>query len=151
MRLRGYREADRTLLTGDWLPGEMLGLPVAGRPPLAEPSVVAAPADDTSEVCVVPGAGYVRFAEIDWIHRRARLETGLHTVPEDPARLLAAAVDHGFRVLGLHRLHGLVTPAAHPPDAALAAAGFRHEATIPQALWLAGRPVERQVWGVVDA
>lgn len=32
MMLRGYRDTDLPLLSGDWLPGELLGLPVPGRP-----------------------------------------------------------------------------------------------------------------------
>ncbi|WP_353942658.1 GNAT family protein [Streptomyces sp. HUAS MG91] len=151
MRWRGFREADRDLLTGHWLPGELLGLPVADRPPLAEPVTVDPPVDDTTELCVAPGIGFARFSGVDWIHRHARLEIGLRDASVDPKPLLEAAVRHGFDVLGLHRVHGLVTPAAHTVDAVLESCGFHREAVVPQALWLAGRPVDRHVWSVLDA
>jgi hypothetical protein len=150
MKLKGYREADRALLTGPWLPGELLGLPVEGRPPLAEPSSVEPPADDTAELCVVPGTGFVRFTGVDWIHRHARLEIGLHSAARDPLPVLEAAVEHGFRVLGLRRLYGWVTPDVHSAETVLKSGGFQWEATVPQALWVAGRAVDRQLWGALD-
>lgn len=150
MMLRGYRAADRGLLTGDWLPDELLGRPVADRPALAEPATVTPPTDDTSELCVVPGTAFVRFTELDWVNRRARLSTGLRPEAVDDAEvLLKSAVSHGFRVLNLHRLYGWVTPACGASIEALHDAGFQLEATVPDAVWLDGRPVERQIWGAV--
>ncbi|EWM18213.1 hypothetical protein [Kutzneria sp. 744] len=54
MRLRGYRSGDADLLSGPWLPGELLGLPVADWPPLAPPTTVAPPADPSQELCIAP-------------------------------------------------------------------------------------------------
>jgi hypothetical protein len=166
MMLRGYRDTDLPLLTGGWLPGELLGLPVPGRPALAEPARVPPPrepADDDrtahepgqdDELCVVHGTGFVRLTDLDWVHRRARLETGLRAGAENGAGpLLKAALDHAFRALNLRRVFGWVTPAATlpdglPRDTLLRDAGLRPEADIPRALWLDGRPVTRQIWGV---
>ncbi|MFJ1586544.1 GNAT family N-acetyltransferase [Streptomyces sp. NPDC088197] len=161
MMLRGYRGADLPLLTGHWLPGELLGLSVPGRPVLAEPARVPAPEGpgedgapgQDDELCVVPGTGFVRLAALDWVHRRARLEIGLRPGAETSAEpLLKAALDHAFRVLGLSRVFGWVTPAVPlpdglPRDALLRDAGLSPEADIPRALWLDGRPVARQIWG----
>lgn len=150
MNLRGYRDADRPLLSGHWLPGELLGLPLADRPALAEPVSVAPPTDHRDELCVVAGVGFVRYAELDWVHRRARLEIGI-TVEQPGALepLVKSALTHGFRVLNLHRLHGWVTPATRPRTDVLTGVGLRHEATVPAAGWLAGTAVDREVWGAV--
>lgn len=147
--LTGFRERDRSLLAGHWLPGELLGLPVADRPPLAD-AVTVEPPSAGSALVVLPGAGFVRLTELDWVHRRARLEIGLQAAPEDPVLLLKTALAYGFRALNLHRLYGWVTPAVHPDLAALTAAGLEREAVVPQALWHDGRPVDRELWGVLD-
>jgi hypothetical protein len=161
MMLRGYRDTDLPLLTGGWLPGELLGLPVPGRPALAEPAQVPPPRDPgddvaagrDDELCVVPGTGFVRLTALDWVHRRARLEIGLRPGAENGAEpLLKAALDHAFRALNLRRVFGWVTPAVPlpdglPRDALLRDAGLSREADIPRALWLDGRPVARQIWG----
>lgn len=161
MMLRGYRDTDLPLLTGRWLPGELLGLAVPGRPALAEPARVPAPqgpdadgaAAQDDELCVVPGTGFVRLTGLDWVHRRARLEIGLRAGADGSAEpLLKAALDHAFRVLNLRRVFGWVTPAVAlpdglPRDALLRGAGLAPEADIPRALWLDGRPVARQIWG----
>jgi hypothetical protein len=150
MMLRGYRSGDAALLTGAWLPGELLGLPLPHRPALAEDAVAEPPQDHTTEVCVAPGAGFVRYAELDWVHRRARLEIGVRPEAADAVELLLkSAVAHGFHVLNLHRLHGWVTPAAKPPVAVLEGAGFAREAAVPGGCWLDGEPVEREIWGAV--
>lgn len=150
MMLRGYRGGDARLLSGPWLAGELLGLPVPGRPALAEPAAVEAPRDDTVEVCIAPGAAFVRFSEFDWAARRARLEIGLQPEAVDAvAMLLKTGVAHGFHVLNLHRLYGWVTPAAAPPVSVLTDAGFQLEARVPSGNWFDGAPVERQIWGAV--
>jgi hypothetical protein len=157
MMLRGYRSADVGLLTGPWLDGELIGLPLAGWPPVAELTAVAPPAGPGDELCIAPGAGFARFAGLDWVHRRARLETGLQPGRDGKAAaLLEAAVRYAFGTLNLHRLYGWVTPAATPaspagsgPAAILEPAGFRREATVPDGIWLDGRPVEREIWGVI--
>lgn len=150
MRLRGYRDRDLPLLSGPWLPGELLGLPLPDWPTLAPPTRVPPPAGDDEELCVVSDTASVRFADIDWISRRARLEIGWHRPDtEGLDALLAAAVEHGLRRLNLRRLEGLVTPPAAAPVATLTAAGFRREATVPEHLWLDGRAVDREIWGVI--
>lgn len=148
--LRGYRSTDRGLLRGPWLPGELLGLPLPDWPALAEPTTVAPPAGPDDEICVVPGVAFVRFAELDWVHRRARLEIGVapgHAPDLD--LLVKSAVAHGLHTLGLRRMHGWVTPLTEPPTAALTAAGFTREATVPEAVWLDGAPRTREIWAVV--
>ncbi|MFG2011504.1 hypothetical protein ACGFNF_20800 [Micromonospora sp. NPDC048868] len=150
MTLRGYRSTDLPLLTGPWLAGELLGMPLEQAPTMVVPAAVEAPKDNTVELCVLPGAAFVRFAELDWVHRRARLEIGVQPGAEDlvPA-LLKTAVSHGFRVLNLHRLYGWVTPAAAAPVDLLQDAGFIGEATVPAGRWFAGSHVDRQIWGAV--
>jgi hypothetical protein len=154
MMLRGYRSTDHRLLAGPWLAGELLGLPLADAPELFT-TRVEPPRDATVELCVVEQAAFVRFTELDWVHRRARLEIGVQPGAEETVGvLLKTAVSHGFRVLNLHRLHGAVTPAATPaagtPVAAiLTEAGFRREATIPDGVWYAGAPADREIWGAV--
>lgn len=152
MMLRGYRSGDAALLAGPWLDGELIGLPLAGWPPLADLTAVAPPRGPGDELCVAPEAGFARFAGLDWVHRRARLETGLLPGREDEAGpLLRAAVSYAFGSLNLRRLYGWVTPAAAGtrPATALKPAGFRREATVPDGIWLDGRPVEREIWAVI--
>ncbi len=148
--LRGYRHSDRGLLRGPWLPGECLGLPLADWPALAEPTTVPAPAGPGDELCVAPGAAFVRYTELDWVHRRARVEIGVQPGHLDAAELLVkSAVAYGFDGLNLRRLYGWVTPAVEPPTGVLAGAGFAREASVPAGIWLAGRPADREIWGVV--
>ncbi|BBA96685.1 hypothetical protein RVR_2099 [Actinacidiphila reveromycinica] len=154
MRLRGYRDTDHDLLHGHWTPGELLGLPLPGRPALAVPAEVPAPGgpgqDADERLCVADGVGVVRFTAIDWIARRARLETGL--LPDAAPRakeVLALAVTHAFDVLGLRRVHGAFTPLPGTDPEPLAAAGFVREARWPQALWHEGRAVDREIWAVL--
>lgn len=142
--ITGFRETDRSLLSGHWLRGELLGLPDPDASPLAEPSVLEA-----KHVYVIRGRAAVRFAEVDWVHRRARLEIGVQPGAGDLAEIVALAVRHGFTALNLRRLHGWVTPAAGTPAEPLTEAGFVHETSVPQAVWHAGRPVERHLWGVI--
>ncbi len=150
MRLRGYRDADAPLLSGRHLPGELLGLPPAGRPALAEPAVVPPPRDHEVELCIAPDAGFARFSELDLVARSARLETGVRPEAADTARdLLAAALTHGFEVLNMRRLYGWVTPASGARADLLAEAGFEKEAAVPNGAWYDGRPVDRQIWAAV--
>lgn len=148
MKLRGYRGTDRGLLSGPWLAGELLGLPLAGWPALADPTEVPPPAEHDEELCVTDGA-FVRYTEIDWVHRRARLEIGVHTGLSDVDKIVRDAVEHGFTGLNLRRLYGWVTPAARPGTDALTAAGFRREALIPAATWFDGAPAAREIWGTI--
>ena len=151
MTLQGYREDDRDLLTGSWLAGELLGLPVPDRPPLAEPATVPPPSGDDDELCVLPGVAFVRYTGLDWVHRRARVEIGLREGHEDAASMLAGlAVDHGLRDLRLHRLYGWITPAVSPAARLLTEAGFRREVSVPDGFWLAGKLVEREIWALTN-
>lgn len=148
MRLRGYRSGDADLLSGPWLPGELLGLPVADWPPLAPPTTVAPPADPSQELCIAPGIGFVRFTSLDWVHRRARVELGLNSVVGLDV-VLKTVVLHGFLTLNLSRIYGWVTPALGAPTDVLADVGFQREAVVPEGTWLDGRPVDREIWGAV--
>ncbi len=148
--LRGYRSEDAPLLTGPWLRAELLGLAPPGVPGTADPTVVPPPRDATEELCILPGAGFVRFTELDWVHRRARLEIGLQPGAADCARsALTSALTHALQALNLHRVYGWATPDAGAPTDLLAQAGLRQEATVPEAFWFGGRPVARQLWGVI--
>lgn len=150
MTLRGYRDGDRALLSGDWVAGELLGLPPGQRSRLAETATLDAPQDGTAELCVLDGAGVVRFGELDWIHRRARLEIGLQASASDRvSALLKEVLTHAFEVLNLHRVYGWVTPAAGADTSVLAGAGFQREAAVPASGWLGGHPVTREIWAVV--
>ena len=64
MKLRGYRGTDRSLLSGPWLAGELLGLPLEDWPALADPTAVPPPAGHDEELCVTDGA-FVRYTDID--------------------------------------------------------------------------------------
>lgn len=148
--LTGFRESHRELLRGNWPPGELLARPAGGLAAMAEPAVIDHAVRTGMRLYVVPGAGFIRYREIDWIHRRARVEIGLR----DQAWPLALAVlrqarSAGLELLGLSRLYGWATPAAGIPPALLADAGFELEATVPGAIWLAGRPVSRQIWATL--
>jgi hypothetical protein len=153
MKLRGFRDTDRPLLTGHWLPGELLALPLADRPALASPLAVPAPGDRSDQrLCVAGDVAVVRYTELDWINRRARLEIAIQDPGLDEPKvkqIVELAVAHGFGGLNLHRLYGLLTPAGGAPTEPLAAAGFRLEGGLPQGIWLFGRPVDRQLWGAV--
>ena len=140
--LTGYRQTDHSLLSGHWLPGELLGLSDPDRPFLAEPVSI-----EQTNAYVIRDQAVVHFADLDWVHRRARLEIGVRS--GDLTDIVRLAVRHGFTVLNLHRLYGWVTPAVGTPTEPLEVAGFEHETSIPQAIWHAGGPVGRQQWGVI--
>ncbi|MGQ0838597.1 GNAT family N-acetyltransferase [Actinokineospora sp.] len=149
-RLAGYRAEHRHLLTGPWLPGEGLAMPLAGWPALAPWHTVEAPEPGAARYGG-PGVAVGRVAEVDGVHRRARVEIGVRpgAVEHVPA-LARLAVSHAFSVLHLHRVTAWVTPALDPPTSALAAAGFTPEVVIPQGIWFDGRPLDRAMWTVVD-
>ncbi len=153
MRLSGYRSAERGLLSGHWLPGELLSRPLTEWPVLAEPVTVPPPGERPDErLCLVSGVAFVRFCEIDWIVRRARLEIGLSdsdTALDAGLGVLRLAVEHAHEVLGLRRLHGWVTQAADAPTDLLADAGFRQEAAVPRAVWHNGAAMQREIWGMI--
>src|ERR1700728_2656242 len=96
--ITGYRDAHRPLLRGHWLPGELLAAPLPGRPAFAEPLEIAASGQSAAErLYVVPGTAFVRYTELDWIHRHARLEIGLSDgAAEAAGPVLARALALGF-------------------------------------------------------
>jgi RimJ/RimL family protein N-acetyltransferase len=148
--LTGYRESHRELLCGNWTPGELLDRPTARRAALAEPTVIDTAARSGERLYVIPGAGFVRYREIDWIHRRARLEIGLRDRDWKLAiAVLRQARSAALESLGLSRLYGWATPAAGVPAALLADSGFELEATVPTAGWFGGRPADRQIWATL--
>lgn len=154
LELVGYRAAHAELLRGHWLTGELISpsRPAAPGPAPAR-TLEPAPPRPESRVLVAPDLGFVRYLEISWVSRRARLEIGYAGDP-DPDRaavLLGAAVRHAFGAFRLRRLHGWVTPAAGLPERVLAEAGFVCEARVEEAGWYAGAAVERQIWGCLDA
>lgn len=151
MMLTGFREHDHSLLSGYWLPGELLGLPLDDRPPLAGPVTTDPPAVSGDELLVLPGTGFIRFTKVDWVSRHARLEIGLQCPPPDPRPLLTTALAHCFQIMSLHRVYGWVTPAVYPgTTAALTAVGLEREAVIPRAVWHDGRLLDREIWSALD-
>ena len=149
MKLRGYRSGDGGLLTGRWLPDELLAAPRPDWPVLAEPVTIPAPAGRLDELlAVVDAVAFVRFCSVDWVARRARLQIGLQEEAGEAAlAVLELAVEHATGILGLRRLYGWVTLAQHAPTELLAKAGFAYEATIPRALWHGGAVLAREIWG----
>lgn len=148
LTLSGHRAADAPLLTAHVLPGELVALPIADPPALLAPVTadVPEPGRLDARLAVVRGAGFVRYSEIDWVHRRARLEVALTVPGADAATIktvVELAVTHAFTTLDLRRLHGRLTPALGAPVAdGLAACGFVVEGTVPGAVWLDGRAVD---------
>jgi hypothetical protein len=154
MELTGYRGTHADLLYGHWLPGE-LACPARpdGVPGLAAArSLAPTTAHPERRTLIAPGVGFVRFLEISWVSRHARVELGYAGGPDHElaGQLLLAAVEQGFRSFRLHRLYGWVTPAAGLPEEVLERAGFAREARVEEAGWWAGAPVERQIWGCLD-
>jgi hypothetical protein len=151
MILSGYRQSDRPLLTGHWLPGELLAAPLDDWPALAAPTVIAPPDKQSDQrLCLVRGLGFIRFIELDWVHRRARVEIGCHQSTVDGLdTMVRLAVSHGFEALNLHRLFGWRTPMAGVPTGPLNRAGLVREGVVPRGSWLAGEQVDREIWGVV--
>lgn len=151
MKIRGYRATDCALLAGHWLPGELLAAWLVHPPVLAEPLTIPLPAGGGARLYVVAGVACVRFAGLDWVARRARLQIGLAAGTQQHAQpVLELAIGVGFRVLDLHRLEGLLTPQISGLSDAVAAAGFVREATVPRALWHDGAVLDREIWGLVN-
>ncbi|HEY4023724.1 MAG TPA: hypothetical protein VGM75_33925 [Pseudonocardiaceae bacterium] len=147
LTLRGYRAEDADLLRGHWQPGELLAGWQHVRPALAEPVTMRL---DDGPLYLAGDLAVVRFLDVDWVHRRARLEIGARPGTEDDlGEVLRAAVAHGFGPLNLHRLYGWVTPAVGTPTGPIADAGFEREAVLGKSTWLAGEGVDREMWGVI--
>lgn len=147
--LVGYRAAHAALLEGAWIGGELLSFSRnEARSPVTVRSVAAA--ETSSErLLVVPGVAFVRFAEIEPVHRRARLDIGIQG-EFDPKRaedVLALACETAFTHMNLRRLYGWVRPGHAPTCAVLALAGFEPEVTVPDALRVGGALVPREIWG----
>ncbi|MEJ2853346.1 MULTISPECIES: GNAT family N-acetyltransferase [unclassified Saccharothrix] len=148
--LSGYRPAHAALLKGRWLPGELIAVREDRR--VADFSVAELPEPglcDETRVLVAAGAGVVRYLEIDWVDRRARLEVLLLTdYDEVGARaLLERALETAFSVFALNRVYGYVTPGGPDVEPVLRAAGFEREGVVPEAARVGGAPVGRTLWG----
>jgi hypothetical protein len=151
LELTGYRQAHAPLLEGAWIAGELLSFSSnEARSAVAIRS--AGPADASTErLLVVPGVAFVRFAELELVHRRARLEIGVQG-GFDPAKasaLLALACETAFVHLNLHRVYGWVRPGHAPTSAVLALAGFEPEVSVPDALRVDGVLGRRELWGTL--
>jgi len=152
----GYRRLHRPLLDGAWVAGELLCFahnearaPSAIRAAVAEPA--AGPMASTERLLVVPGQAFIRFVELEPVHRRARLEVGVQGTfsATKAAGLLAQAVEIAFDRLNLVRVHGWVRPGHEPTRAVLAAVGFEREVILPDAMRLGGRLVSREIWAAL--
>ncbi|WP_433271686.1 hypothetical protein ACQPZF_13275 [Actinosynnema sp. CS-041913] len=148
--LSGYRPAHADLLHGRWLPGELIAPRHDGR--VAEFGAVDVPEPglcDEERLLVAVGAGLVRYCDIDWVDRRARLEIRLLSDfhPDGTHNLLARALETAFTVFALNRVYGYVTPGG--PDVApmLREEGFDREGELPGAVRVAGLAVGRTIWG----
>lgn len=152
LQLAGYRPQHAPLLTGSWVPGELLCFADNEARPTSLRVEGPGPASKLSErLLVVPSVGFVRFCEIEPIHRRARLEIGLQGRFDagTAAGVLGLARGCAFGQLNLHRLYGWVR-STHPPTVeVLAAAGFVREAALPAALRHGGTLRRRELWAAL--
>jgi hypothetical protein len=113
--LLGYRPRFAHLLVGPWPRGQMLAYQHTTSAAWTASELTPERAESLSgdeRLLVASGIGFVWLREIERVHRRARLQVGVHgPVDDDRARLLlAAARDVAFHDLGLHRLFGWVWP-----------------------------------------
>jgi RimJ/RimL family protein N-acetyltransferase len=147
--LGGYRDAHAPLLEGSWIRGELLCFAQNElRSPLAT-RTVEPPDGSRDRLLIAPKVGFVRFADLEPVHRRARLEIGIQGSfhAGTATALLALAREAAYEYLNLERLYGWVRGGHEPTRRVLAAAGFELEATVPQALRAGGRLAAREIWG----
>lgn len=88
----------------------------------------------------LPGGGKARMSL--WV-RTERAGRGLAT---EACRLLA---DHGFRRLGLRRLHARIDPANRAGRKVLQKLGFRYEGCLREHKRLNGRWIDQECWGLL--
>lgn len=152
LQLAGYRPQHAPLLSGTWVPGELLCFADnEARPPSLRVEGPAPASHLYERLLVVPSVGFVRFCEIEPIHRRARLEIRLQGRFDagTAAAVLGLACGCAFRQLNLHRLYGWAR-LTHPPTVeVLAAAGFVREVALPGALRVGGALRPRELWGAL--
>jgi hypothetical protein len=100
---------------------------------------------------IVPDRGFVRMLEIDWIHRRARIEIGIQGAFDGRTAeaFLELARECAFDHFNLHRVYGWVRSTHQQTLEVLRVAGFECEAIVPAALRVDGALVDRGIWGSV--
>jgi hypothetical protein len=149
--LVGYRQCVDEFHVGPWLARELVSFRGDRRVPVFHD--VPPPESTTTRRLVSERYALVSFVDIDWIDRRARLEVRvlddeltpqLDDVLSDAIRI---AVDY-FRLL---RLEGEVTPVHYNVAPTLRSHGFELEAVVPHGIRVDGKPVARQLWGMVIA
>jgi hypothetical protein len=154
----GYRPRQAPLLAGAWAVGELLCFAddAGGAGGIGVRTVAPAPGDGSDRtplrrLMILPEVGFVRFTEIEGVHRRARLEVGLQGAFDAAAasRALTLARECAFGDLNLNRVYGWVRATAAPVLALLPNAGFAPEAAIPAGARVDGRLVDRQLWGAL--
>jgi len=100
---------------------------------------------------VSEGYALVSFVDIDWIDRRARLE--VRVLDDEPSARLDDVLSDAIRIAADHfrllRLEGEVTPVHYNVAPTLKSHGFELEAVVPHGVRVGGKPVARQVWGMV--
>jgi hypothetical protein len=151
-QLVGYRERYALLLTGAWVGGELLCFALNEARSRSFHVQAAGPRQHRHErLLILPDVGFVRFAEIEHVHRRARLEIGIQG-EFDTARaslVLRLARECAFEQLNLNRIYGSVRTTCPPTLQTLSEAGFRREATLPAALRVDGELRARELWGAL--
>lgn len=150
MRLRGYRKRDAHMLSGYWVPGQLVSTSDEGRDAMLVPHTFDLRHEDpTTRLLVAEETALVRFSDIDPIHRRARLCVALVAGAQGRAdAVLSEAIRVGFGQLNLHRLHGrVITGAGH--SLSVARAGFRFEGVVPRGQWFGGGERDVETWGVL--
>ncbi len=140
--LRGIRDRDADLLGRCWRGDDLLSDPDRPGWPVDLPRP-----GRRSVLLAADGIGVVHLADIEYVHRRARLTVAVLD-PGRRASMLASAVALAVDRLRLRRLYGYL-PAGDPAENILYQEGFVAELTIPEHGLLAGRPVPRTVWGWV--
>jgi hypothetical protein len=141
--VRGYRRRDADMLAGVWrgddlitsqsTPGWPMDLPEPGR---------------ANIVLVAPMVGVAHLADVEFVHRRARLT--IATVTEDQrSPLLKAVIDIATCRINLRRLYGYLPVHDLIAEEIVQAQGFRPELVIPEHGISGGLPTARTVWGWV--
>jgi len=154
--LVGYRPGHAPLLAGAWAGGELLCFADDEARRAGVRTVAPEPGGGSDwtprrRLMILPEVGFVRFTEIEGVHRRARLEIGIQGEFDAAAaaRVLALARDSAFGDLNLNRVYGWVRATQAPVLALLPGAGFAPEAAVPAGARVDGRLVDRRLWGAL--